>query len=101
MTGEVLGRFGKDLRGARRRYQAFVAGGVAAGRRPEFQGGGLRRRAGGWQAVRDLRRGREASRSDERILGGTALVTQLLATVEAGPARPGPRVSLQALVGAA
>jgi REP element-mobilizing transposase RayT len=99
-TREVWGRFGGDTRSARQRYQEFVAAGVSQGRRPEFQGGGLRRSAGGWQAVRELRRGREAYRSDERILGGTAFVTQLLAMVEAGPARAGPRVSVETLRGA-
>jgi REP element-mobilizing transposase RayT len=97
-TREVLGRFGRGLATARAQYQQFVASGVARGRRPEFQGGGLVRSAGGWQAVRELRRGREAYRSDERILGGTAFVTRLLEAAEAGPARATPRVSIEGLV---
>ena len=40
---------------------------------------------GGWEAVGTLRRGREAYRSDERILGGPAFGATLLEAVEAGP----------------
>jgi len=58
-TQEVLEQFGKRVRQARAQYQRFVAEGVKRGRRAEFQGGGLIRSAGGWEAVRKLRRGRE------------------------------------------
>lgn len=44
---EVLGQFGRQVGRARRRYRQFVAEGLAHGRRPELQGGGLRRSAGG------------------------------------------------------
>jgi len=37
-TAEVLGRFGAARRTAGRHYREFLAGGVAQGRRPEFQG---------------------------------------------------------------
>ena len=40
-------------------------------------GGGLHRSMGGWRAVADLRRGREAYRSDERVLGSSAFVEAL------------------------
>src|SRR3990172_5978106 len=56
-TVEVLGRFGRPPRRARARYRPFVAAGVRQGRRPELQGGGLVRSAGGWAAVGALRRG--------------------------------------------
>jgi hypothetical protein len=52
------------------------------GRRPELMGGGLLRSAGGWAAVRELRRGREGYAADERILGGTEFVESLRQEVE-------------------
>jgi len=45
-TGAVLGQFGANLRGARRKYEIFVADGVSQGRRAELQGGGLVRSSG-------------------------------------------------------
>ena len=77
-TAEVLGFFGTARRTARRQYAAFVAAGVAEGRRPEFQGGGLRRSAGGWEALAALQRGRERWAADERILGSGAFVEKVL-----------------------
>jgi REP element-mobilizing transposase RayT len=75
---EVLGQFASTFRVARRRYREFVAGGMARGRRPDLQGGGLRRSAGGWEAVAALRRGREGWAADERILGSGPFVEQVL-----------------------
>jgi len=77
-TAEVLGRFGAARRPASGQYRAFVAAGVAQGRRPEFQGGGLRRSAGGWEEVAALQRGRERWAADERILGSGAFVESVL-----------------------
>jgi REP element-mobilizing transposase RayT len=81
-TGSVLRLFGGRVSQARRSYKSFVAEGVAHGRRPELMGGGLIRSAGGWAAVRDLRRGREAFSADERILGRSEFVEQMLRDVE-------------------
>jgi len=77
-TREVLARFGLTPRQARAAYCGFVAAGVAAGHRPELRGGGLVRSAGGWAAVRELRRGREGYSADERVLGGSDFVATLL-----------------------
>ncbi len=71
---DVLGRFAREPRHARSQYRAFVAAGIPLGRRPEFQGGGLIRSLGGWQAVQALRRGREAYTTDERVLGSSVFV---------------------------
>ncbi len=71
---EILARFGARTHLARQRYRAFVAAGIHLGRRPELQGGGLRRSAGGWQFVGALRRGREHGLADERVLGSGAFV---------------------------
>ena len=39
------------------------------GRRPELVGGGLIRSAGGWSAIKAMRRVQDHMKSDERILG--------------------------------
>jgi putative transposase len=85
----VLGQFAKTAGVARGRYRAFVAEGVRQGRRPELQGGGLRRSAGGWEGLAALRRGRERWAFDERVLGTGAFVAELLAevTLPTSPAR--------------
>lgn len=44
--------------------------------------GGLLRSVGGWQAVQELRRGREAHLADERVLGSNACVEALLQEAE-------------------
>jgi REP element-mobilizing transposase RayT len=77
-VAEVLGLFGGTPRARRQRYQRFVAGGIGQGQRPELQGGGLRRSAGGWEGVTRLRRGREAWAADERVLGSGPFVERIL-----------------------
>lgn len=89
-TGMVLKQFAGDLRRGKMRYREFVADGVETGRRPELMGGGLLRSAGGWAAVRELRRGREGYAADERILGGTEFVESLLREKEKEDARRAP-----------
>lgn len=81
-TGEILARFARDPRRARAGYRAFVAAGVSQGRRSDLQGGGLIRSVGGWQAVQELRRGREAYMADERVLGSSAFVEAVLQEAE-------------------
>ncbi len=71
---EVLNRFDVQRRAALRRYREYVSEGVPRGRRPELQGGGLRRSMGAWKAIPDLRRGREHGLADERILGSGEFV---------------------------
>jgi REP element-mobilizing transposase RayT len=98
-VGEVLGHFGSPVRDARRRYSQFVAEGVPQGRRPDLQGGGLRRSAGGWEGLAALRRGRERWAADERILGSGPFVEAMLrhATTPRGPL-PWPRAKALAAV---
>ncbi len=81
-TDDVLARFALATRRARSQYRAFVAEGISLGRRPELQGGGLVRSLGGWEAVRELRRGREAYTGDERILGSSDFVEEIRREVE-------------------
>lgn len=92
-TADILARFAREPRRARAAYRAFVAAGVTQGRRADLQGGGLMRSVGGWQAVQDLRRGREAHRADERVLGSSSFVEALLREAERqGEARARSRV---------
>lgn len=92
-TEDVLERFGRHSGWARAAYRKFVCDGVLLGSRPDLTGGGLVRNAGGWKAVKDLRRGREKFTADERVLGSSRFVDQLLrevATREARFALPAP-----------
>ena len=77
-TDEVLIQFGKRRRGAIRGYREFVSQGLDMGRREDLMGGGLRRSAGGWDGVRQLRGAKEFWRGDERILGDGDFVSDIL-----------------------
>jgi len=93
--GTVLAQFAPSLARARTSYRAFVADGVARGRRPDLQGGGLVRSLGGWEALRTLGRGRERWTSDERILGSGPFVEACLRR------RKGRRPALSGIAGKA
>ena len=97
-TRTVLAQFGPTTARARKAYRAFVAAGIPRGQRPELQGGGLVRSLGGWDAVRQLRRGREAYMGDERVLGSTEYVAALQRTAAATPPAPAPRVALDTVI---
>jgi REP element-mobilizing transposase RayT len=97
-TWTILSQFGPTPAGARVAYRAFVAAGVPRGHRPEFQGGGLLRSQGGWAAVAALRRGREAYRGDERILGSTDFVEAMRQAVQRAKPGRAPRMALPTLV---
>jgi len=81
-TAVVLQRFGSTIRTARRKYREFVQKGVSQGRRPELVGGGLIRSHGGWAAVKALRKSKAYLKGDERILGESDFVEQVLAKAE-------------------
>jgi len=81
-TQEVLLRFDQKVEAARIKYGAFVAEGIAAGKRPEFTGGGLVRSAGGWQELTGARRAGTFLKSDERILGDSDFVAAVLNAAE-------------------
>jgi REP element-mobilizing transposase RayT len=74
----ILKLFGKKIPEARRLYLAFVKKGVAAGRRPDLTGGGLVRSAGGWSALKAMRKGESRMKGDERILGQGDFVESVL-----------------------
>ena len=75
---DVLLYFGETKRVARRRYREFVEKGIAQGRRPEFQGGGLVRSAGGNKAGLLGRSKEEREKGDARILGSGDFVNEAL-----------------------
>jgi REP element-mobilizing transposase RayT len=68
-TEYVLKFFGKKVSPARKEYRTYLAKGIEQGRRPELVGGGLIRSAGGWSAVKAMRRAQTRMKGDERILG--------------------------------
>ena len=75
----VLACFADTRTLARRRYAAYVKAGVEHGRRPELVGGGLVRSLGGWSAVKRLRlRGADRVKGDQRILGDSSFVQDIL-----------------------
>lgn len=74
----VLKLFDKRLGNARRTYRAFVQNGISNGRREDLTGGGLIRSAGGWMAVKAMRRQEKIQMADERILGEGDFVEQVL-----------------------
>jgi putative transposase len=77
-TDAVLRLFGNSTSKARHHYFDFVSKGISEGRRPDLTGGGLVRSVGGWQALKKLRRSGSRVKGDERILGGTEFVEQIL-----------------------
>jgi hypothetical protein len=81
-TGFVLGQFGRRAGVARKAYRAFVGAGIPLGRRPELVGGGLIRSLGGWTAVKALGRGAARLKGDERILGDSGFVLDVLEASE-------------------
>ena len=77
----VLRYFGTTVGRMRKSYHRYVEEGLSQGRRGDLTGGGLIRSAGGWAEVSQLkRRGGKQERvmGDERILGDSAFVEDLL-----------------------
>jgi len=66
----------------RRRYRQFVKNGIDQGKRPEFQGGGLVRSAGGNKAGLLGRKNEEREKGDARILGSGDFVGETLQQAE-------------------
>jgi putative transposase len=76
--GYVLGLFGDTKSEARSQYRAFVAKGIAEGKRLDLTGGGLIRSLGGWGGVKELKKGGTRLKGDERILGDSEFVESVL-----------------------
>ena len=78
-AGYVLSYFGKGVGVSRKRYIAYVEEGIKQGRRPELVGGGLIRSLGGWAEVKKMRlSGQDRLKGDERILGESDFVMEVL-----------------------
>ena len=69
---ELLERFGENRVRARRNYRQFISDGIAAGRRRDLVGGGLRRSQGIHENTDEI------ECFDERILGSGAFVERLI-----------------------
>jgi len=77
--GALLGKVTNDWQDtARRAYGAFVAKGVAKGRRSDLVGGGLLRSVGGWYELKEFRDSGIRIKGDERILGSSDFVEAVL-----------------------
>jgi putative transposase len=86
----VLSCYGTEVTAARVAYRRFVADGI--GRRDhDLDGGGFVRRGKGWQAVEQLRRGREAWAPAERVLARPTALGNLEAALPILPAPRAPR----------
>jgi len=97
-TDNVLGRFAAKRGRSIRLYREFAAAGSEQGRRPELEGGGLLRSCGGWKGVVELRRGREKYRADERVLGSSSFIEEILKKAEKQEDGKNKRVSLKTLM---
>jgi hypothetical protein len=75
----VLGLFGDKVSRARRHYLQYVRKSIGLGRRPELVGGGLLRSNGGWGAIKAMSKARIHLKGDERILGESDFVEEVLA----------------------
>jgi putative transposase len=74
----ILRLFGKTVGVARRSYFKFVSRKKHQGRRPDLVGGGLIRSVGGWSALMSQKSEGERIMSDERILGSSDFVENVL-----------------------
>jgi putative transposase len=78
----VLSYFGGRKRIAREKYGDYVQQGVSQGRRPDLVGGGLIRSLGGWKEVVHVMASGVRLKGDERILGKSDFVLDVLKASE-------------------
>ena len=74
----VLKQFGNKLSEARYNYREFVRKRIELGNRPELVGGGLLRSSGGWGVLKAMSKARIHLKGDERILGESDFVKEVL-----------------------
>jgi len=77
----ALALFGNN-RTRRRNYLKYIEEGIPLGRRPELVGGGLIRSIGGWSEVVSLRGRGEKQASDQRILGDSEFVQEVVSGLD-------------------
>ncbi len=75
----VLRLFGKKVAVARHNYGGYVHKRMGLGQRPELVGGGLLRSSGGWGVLKAMSKARIHLKGDERILGDSDFVKEVLA----------------------
>jgi putative transposase len=75
----ILKLFASSRPEAIRRYREYVKKAKRQGKRSDLVGGGLVRSAGGWSALKALRRTGDYRKGDERILGDSDFVKKVLA----------------------
>lgn len=63
-------------------YREFVAKGISAGKRQDLTGGGLLRSIGGWSVLKGFRNAGIRVKGDERILGDSDFVENVLKAAE-------------------
>lgn len=81
-TDYILALFDKRKKKAQKNYKVFVSDGVKQGSRDDLVGGGLVRSLGGWSVVKSLRKQGENILRDDRILGSSQFVENLLSEAE-------------------
>ncbi len=74
----VLRYFGKIVKSARKAYLLYMASGFDQGHRDELTGGGLIRSLGGWSEIARTNLKESHNKSDERILGESTFVSDIL-----------------------
>jgi REP element-mobilizing transposase RayT len=75
----VLQQFGDTVSEGRKNYREFVRKRIELGNRPELVGGGLLRSSGGWGVIKAMSKARIHLKGDERILGESDFVKEILA----------------------
>jgi putative transposase len=78
----VYGLFSEKKRMARTRYRVYVEKGILDGKRSDLTGGGLLRSTGGWAVLKGLRKVGIRVKGDERILGDSDFVENVLRSAE-------------------
>ena len=78
----IYGFFSEKKREARKMYGEFVRKGISLGKRPDLTGGGLLRSSGGWTGVKESRKAGIRLKGDERILGNSDFVENVLKSAE-------------------
>ncbi len=81
-VGSALLLFDPWVMSAREAYRKYVELGIDRGKRSDLVGGGLVRSAGGWAAVKSHAKDGKLFKSDERILGDSDFVANVLATAD-------------------
>ncbi|OGS23672.1 MAG: hypothetical protein A2314_05080 [Elusimicrobia bacterium RIFOXYB2_FULL_50_12] len=79
---EILSHFSDGKQQAISLYRNFIQDGLSMNKRDDLTGGGLRRSAGGWGGVWELKQRKEYWRGDERVLGDGNFVENVLKAAE-------------------